>query len=575
MADDDLQLRRGGRLIRVKRHPTRFTVIAPKSAESASALKRLEGAKVLELPASDQLGMAFRGDVTNGDLERVTRQVHMLLPLAVVSPAYVGEEYSAAIFYLTDQIVIELHELDQDELARLLEQYGLTDLGALHGLPPTWRVVRLAPVTDANAIVTSNLLASERLIRTAEPNLIERLYGHRTATRLLPQPVYLLAAGNELSGLWHLTPDEAQTQMEHIDPTSTVDVCPTVWNENEVTGAGTVVSVIDVDFSYDHPDFDGKYTNNPADLPGLQAPTTAFPNHGTCCVGLLAGARNGVGSIGVAPKSQVFAIRLPAPQIGPAGVVKTFCDDVTLGNALKTAAEKAHIASMSLSWPAGTTGPASNVLTAIAAGYNNGDATGCLYFFAVGNEGVPLGVAPPADAPFKIAVVHSDGSTEVQTINYALDDTLLKTPGVVMVGASTSKAKHAHYSNWGDGLGLAAPSGAYIANEPRDDGAQESVSVAVIRDFAEYPFSGTSAATPIAAGVAALVRSADPALSAKEVREILEDTADQIGPAAQPTDANATYSLPGRGQRKRSMYFGYGKVNAKAAVAEALRRLQH
>lgn len=575
MPEEDFRLWRRGRPIRVKRHPTRFTVIAPKTAESAS-LKRLEGAKILELPASDQLGTAFRGDVTNGDVAGAIRRVHFLLPLAVTSHAYVSEEFSAAVFYLTDQIVVGQREFDEGAFANLLERHGLVDLGPPYGLPKL-RVVRLAPGSDTDAIVMSNLLLEEGLISTAEPNLIERLYGHRTATRLVPQPVRLLAEEeNELQALWHLTPDQALTELDHIDATSTIEVFPHVWNAagGGITGAGTVVSVIDVDFSFSHPDFQGKYANAPSELPGLQAPATAFPNHGTCCVGLMAGAHNGIGSVGVAPDSKVFAIRLPAQQTGPAGVVKSFCDDVTLAAALKSAAEKAHIASMSLSWPPAATGPAGVVCDAITAGYNNGDAAGCLYFFSAGNEGVPLGVAPPPGAPFKITVVHSDGSTEVQIINYALDDSLLKMPGVVVVAASTSKAKHANYSNWGDGLGLAAPSGAYLANESVTDGSQPSVSVAVEPECAEYPFSGTSAATPIAAGVAALVRTANPALSAKDIREILEDTADQIGPAGHPDDPAAVYSLPGRGNRKRSRYFGYGKVNAKTAVAEALHRQQ-
>ena len=44
-------------------------------------------------------------------------------------------------------------------------------------------------------------------------------------------------------------------------------------------------------------------------------------------------------------------------------------------------------------------------------------------------------------------------------------------------------------------------------------------------------FGGTSSATPLAAGVAALILSANPNLPRGDVRKILQETADKIGPA--------------------------------------------
>jgi len=63
---------------------------------------------------------------------------------------------------------------------------------------------------------------------------------------------------------------------------------------------------------------------------------------------------------------------------------------------------------------------------------------------------------------------------------------------------------------------------------------------------------GTSAATPIAAGAAALVKAANPGLSPAEIRTILEQTAQQIG------------SKPGY-----SIFFNFGLVDAAAAVRKA------
>ena len=73
-------------------------------------------------------------------------------------------------------------------------------------------------------------------------------------------------------------------------------------------------------------------------------------------------------------------------------------------------------------------------------------------------------------------------------------------------------------------------------------------------------FSGTSAATPLAAGVAALTLSANRSLRWKDVREILTSTAEKID------IANGAYS------KGYSLRYGFGRVNAEAAVDKALKR---
>ncbi len=70
-------------------------------------------------------------------------------------------------------------------------------------------------------------------------------------------------------------------------------------------------------------------------------------------------------------------------------------------------------------------------------------------------------------------------------------------------------------------------------------------------------FGGTSAATPLAAGIAALMLCQNPALTAEEIRTLMHNTCDKIG--------GVTYGADGT----HPMY-GYGRVNAAKAVAAAL-----
>ena len=81
------------------------------------------------------------------------------------------------------------------------------------------------------------------------------------------------------------------------------------------------------------------------------------------------------------------------------------------------------------------------------------------------------------------------------------------------------------------------------------------------RDYIQW-FNGTSAATPFVAGVAALVLSINPNLTALQVRNIIESTAQKVG--------NYTYSTTsGRPNGTWNNQMGYGLVNAYAAVQAA------
>jgi len=84
-------------------------------------------------------------------------------------------------------------------------------------------------------------------------------------------------------------------------------------------------------------------------------------------------------------------------------------------------------------------------------------------------------------------------------------------------------------------------------------------------------FGGTSSACPVVAGVAALVLSINPYLTAREVKQLLQETADKIvdpNPDPQFGLRLGTYNASGHSQ-----WFGYGKVNAARAVDAARRKL--
>lgn len=108
---------------------------------------------------------------------------------------------------------------------------------------------------------------------------------------------------------------------------------------------------------------------------------------------------------------------------------------------------------------------------------------------------------------------------------------------IITVSATTSSDTLAGWSNYGDVIDLSAP-GAGIWTTTRGGGYSA--------------VSGTSFSSPAGAAVAALVMAVDPSRSADEVESLLKQYSTDLG-------------SPGQ-----DIYFGYGRVDAAAAVAAAL-----
>ncbi len=103
----------------------------------------------------------------------------------------------------------------------------------------------------------------------------------------------------------------------------------------------------------------------------------------------------------------------------------------------------------------------------------------------------------------------------------------------VAVGATDQNDNLASFSDYGNWITVTAP----------------GINILTTDNGGGYGYwYGTSLATPIVTGVAALALAADPALSAQALLSVIENTADKIG---------------------SSYYFGYGRVNAYRTVAAA------
>jgi subtilisin family serine protease len=150
------------------------------------------------------------------------------------------------------------------------------------------------------------------------------------------------------------------------------------------------------------------------------------------------------------------------------------------------------------------------------------------------------------------------GNNEHKPVEYPARDAL-----AIAVGASTDEGKLAWYSAVGKQIAFVAPSNGGKRGIMTTDVSVEgrgfnlgSVAAGGADGLHTNDFGGTSSATPLAAGVAALVLSARPDLTRAEVREVMEASCDRIGTG---------YGADGHSDR-----YGRGRLNAGKAVRAAL-----
>jgi hypothetical protein len=292
-----------------------------------------------------------------------------------------------------------------------------------------------------------------------------------------------------------------------------------------------IIAVIDNGFDLNHPDLRGKAVA-PLSVSsnGSTLPTGArFGDHATPCSSVAVASANGTGIVGAAPNSRLMPLH---------GL--TYSKYLTERMFSHCIRNRADIISCSWGTIDARYRPGTEHERSIRQALTSGrGGKGCIVVFAAGNEGR-------------------------EYINY-----YASIPGVIAVGASTSSDTHASYSNRGSGISVVAPSDGgwpiLAARASWDQGnsgmpANKRYYVdGINRGPYHKHFGGTSSATPLVAGICALIISANPNLTSAEVKSILERTADKIG---------NTWDYNSSGYSNK---YGYGRVNADAAVAEALR----
>ena len=330
---------------------------------------------------------------------------------------------------------------------------------------------------------------------------------------------------------WHLlnSGQSGGTVGADIRATTAWDV--TTTGGAPVRGDGVVVAIVDNGLQYTHPDLAANYSaaysfdfnNNDSDPSPISS-----GYHGTAIAGVIgAKGNNDIGVTGVAPNASLAGLRLIA---GPT-------DDALEAAALSYHPQDIDIYNSSWGPRDGVewlSEPGPMTQAAIANGVQSGrGGLGNVYLWAAGN-----------------------GRTSNDNINY---DGYANSRYVIAVGAIDNNGKQAWYSEPGAPMLVTAYSGGNSAQITTTDLMGSSGKNGLPDLNYTNQFTGTSASSPIAAGVVALLLQVNPNLSYRDVKHILVSSARKND----PTDVD--WIVNGAGHSVNHKY-GFGAIDAEGAV---------
>lgn len=479
--------------------------------------------------------------------------------------------------------------LSTDAVARFapgLERHQVDQLVAKHGFD----VVRAVPhahnafllrrpgEADYDVLSAIDALGAERGVIYAEPDFVVFLETHQYIPNdpLWPSVPHLHLIGCD--GAWDRL-DNVSVPLRGGSPTVTIAVI-------DPGGVAPNHPDLAVALTDGTPKLVSNY-NFVAAPPVVQTVADLADDHGTQCAGAATAAFDNMRGIpGVAPNCHLIGARIPAdPEFSLMASVFLWCAGLPTG---------------ATGFPTLPTQPADVISAAFAPDGIGSDGLpdiirdcfdslttygrggrGCVVCFSISNTGYFDFTDPGNAVKFRPFPTYARTIAVGASINVnpttPVPDSIWPVPGHGSANIPAQVDQRTFYSPYGSALlrkpDLVAPSHtAYRVSRALVDPIVSCVRVGTGNlDGNDYraSFGGTSHSCAIVAGVAALILSARPSLSWIEVRDILHSTAARIDPA-NGSPEGFWQDLDGDGVAEFSRWYGFGRVDADAAVAQAL-----
>lgn len=266
-------------------------------------------------------------------------------------------------------------------------------------------------------------------------------------------------------------------------PMMTALQAPTAWDIAK--GSGITIAVLDGGFDITHPDLVSKVDTTWDVVSGnatvADSPSDTVPGHGTAAASVAAAStNNNAGIAGAAPLARLMLVQVGDDATGE-------ITDLTSAAGIRWAVDQgADVISMS--------------------------------YGAIGTASAPESEAVAYAIANDVVVVASAGNDGLKSVHYPAG-----LPSVIAVGATTNNGTaQADWSTYGTWVDVAAPGESVPVALPNvaddTDGVVDGYSL----------WNGTSFAGPLVAGIAAVLRSANPTATEAEVRTALTSTTKPI-----------------------------------------------
>ena len=397
--------------------------------------------------------------------------------------------------YVSNQVLVKFKSSITEEMREAaIASYQSTTLKRISEID----VYHLQIPEDISVEEMLYLLERNPDVEYAEPNYVRRLAQVTPNDPFFTDQYALYNPGGQFG-----PPSSPQPATARADIKATEGWVET-WGDETV-----IIAILDTGADFNHPDLDGKLLSNGYDFINDDPDPIDDEGHGTLVAGIAAAeTNNGVGIAGVAWDCRILPIKI----VDNTG----WTDDATIIAGINWAIlNGADVINLSV----GGAFASQFEQDAIRAAYIND----IVVVAAAGNDGVATNY--PAAYPECMAVAATNSRDErVTFVNTATDPVPWE-------------------SNFGPEIDVAAPGDWVLSLYPTS---------LTTPPFLPYSWaSGTSLSTPHVSGLAALIKSIKPDLSAEDIMNIIRYTADDVNSA----------TLEGRDDN-----LGYGRMNMERAL---------
>ncbi len=419
------------------------------------------------------------------------------------SPSYINQDSNE--IFVSHYFYVKLKNVNDSDILQDFAYRNNVTIEYQSTLLPLWYVLSCL-YSDKNALEMANYFYESGLFEFAEPDFLSG----KDESCSINDPMF----GSQ----WNLM-NTGQYGDEYIGIDINYDgVSQLIPDTTDI-----VVAVVDEGIQLDHPDLAANILGVGYDAETRSSPSVCYGPHGTNCAGIIGAiSNNGIGISGIF-NGQLMSISSKLKNDTLSYLKKA----ESIVYAVENGADV--ISNSWMSWAR-----LSAIDEAIKYALSHGrNGLGCVVVFASGNSGYKE-VLYPGDVSDSIIVVGGISPCGER-----------KSP------ASCDKNKNWSGSNFGDKLDVVAPcTSIYTTN------------LMTLSTSGYCSFSGTSAACPHVAAIAGLILSVNPNLTCKQVADIIETTAREVG--------NYDYDIhPNRPNGRWHREMGYGLVDAYAAVLAA------